>query len=103
MKKNYYKELSNFLATIRKTKGYTMSKVSEGTGMSTGYISDIENRLEERLGIPRKANLLKLVNFYNFTESEEKEYEKILLNLLINNYFSDVQIKKIKEKFNLGD
>ena len=101
MKKNYFNEFSSFLYRIRKNRGYTMMDVSKETGLSTGYISDLENKLEERIGIPRKNNLIKLASFYNFSEEEENEYIRILINLLFDNFFTEEQIKFIREQYKI--
>lgn len=98
MQKDYFMELSNFFSSIRKNRGYTMMNVSKGAEVSSGYLSDIENRLEERIGIPKKSSLKKLVDFYKLNEEEEEQYMSILLNLIISSYFTKEQVKKIKEK-----
>lgn len=98
---DYFVELSNFFRAARKKRKLTLADVSKNTGLSTGYLSDLENKLEERLGVPRKVTLLKLLNLYNLNKMEEKEYSKILLNLLIDYYNDEIRAKKIKEIFNI--
>ncbi|MGL5745415.1 MAG: LexA family transcriptional regulator [Cetobacterium sp.] len=73
--------LGKLLKNLRNKKGYSLVKLQEISGVTQGYISDIEN---ERKGVvPKKDKLEDILNALNPTEEEKEEIVKLYSELIL--------------------
>lgn len=82
-----------FLKEKRKDIGYTLREISEKTGLSSGYISRIENGSST----PSLESLYKLANVLKFDIEELCSFEEVNINSMkpvsIEDLFGGFQIK----------
>ncbi len=93
-------KISEKLRNIRtKEKNLTLKKLSEGTGISLPYLSEIERGISQ----PTVLTLEKIAKFYNLTLSEilsgANNDEEINLNTLSKGLVELVEDEKFKDFF----
>lgn len=73
--------LGQLLKNLRNKKGYSLVKLQELSGVTQGYISDIEN--EKKNVIPKKDKLDELLKALSPTQKEKEEIIKLYSELIL--------------------
>lgn len=79
--KNQTSTLGSLLKSLRQKKGYSLVKLQDISGVSQGYISEIE--VGSKGVIPKKDKLEKIMEALEVTKSEKEEFLKLYLDLVL--------------------
>lgn len=84
--------LGKLLKSLRNKKGYSLVKLQELSGVTQGYISDIEN--EKKGVIPKKDKLEEILKALDPTEKEKEEIIRLYSELILTDEMLKILSKK---------
>lgn len=104
-KKEYFKELGEFLKELRKKRQLSYREAGEKIGISYGYLSSIETSLGKKSfgGLPKKETLKKIVDTYELDEEEKDKFYRLYINALLFYSLDDELVREIKKKYKIED
>lgn len=88
IKKNQTSTLGSLLKSLRQKKGYSLVKLQDISGVSQGYISEIE--VGSKGVVPKKDKLEKIMEALEVTRSQKEEFLKLYLDMVLTNDMKDL-------------
>lgn len=99
--KNQPTPLGTLLKSLREKKGYSLVKLQDISGVSQGYISELE--VGTKGVIPKKDKLEKIMTGLEVTKSEKKELTKLYVDLVLTADMKDLMKDSVSNISNIED
>lgn len=96
---NYYELFGQKIKEIRHEKKWTLSLMGEKTGISPGYLTDIENA---RGACPSKEKVDKIVKAFGLLKLEKKyDLYYLYLNMILSDDILSLMVRTKEEVFTI--
>lgn len=99
--KNQTTALGSLLQSLRKKKGYSLVKLQEISGVSQGYISELE--VGTKGVVPKKDKLEKIMDGLEVTKSEKEQLIKMYVDLVLTADMKDLMQSTMGNIANVED